>query len=100
LSNRTELMLARSLNRPSAAGGGRLLIAGKNRPADGFDGQVSVTEQPFEWQWRLSGAKRSAAFGTSPVADDPKPKLNSLNLVPQSCRWLSVLNGWRPRAAE
>jgi hypothetical protein len=24
------------------------LMADKNRPADGFDGQVSVTEQPFE----------------------------------------------------
>jgi hypothetical protein len=26
----------------------RLLMAGKNRPADGFDGQVSVMELPFE----------------------------------------------------
>jgi hypothetical protein len=27
---------------------GRLELAGKNRPAAGFDGQVSVMELPFE----------------------------------------------------
>jgi hypothetical protein len=47
-SDRAELMLARLLKRLSAAGGDRQVMAGKNRPADGFDGQVSVTEQPFE----------------------------------------------------
>jgi hypothetical protein len=31
-----------------AAGRERRLMAGKNRPADEFDGQVSVMELPFE----------------------------------------------------
>jgi hypothetical protein len=38
------------LNSHSATAVEGLLVAGKNRPADEFDGQVNGTEQSFERQ--------------------------------------------------
>jgi hypothetical protein len=65
-------------------------MAGENRPAGGFDGQVSVPQQPIKWRRRLSAARRSAAFGASPVVDDPQRHFWLRDSTPQSRRSKSL----------
>jgi len=62
-------------------------MAGKNRRADEFDGQVRTTKQPLRRQWQLSAAKLPAAAGFSLIEDDPLLSFASQDSTTGTGRW-------------
>ena len=61
-------------------------MAGKNRLADEFDGQLSTTKQPIGRKRRLSATKLPAGASFLPIVPDPLRSYRSRNSSPKSRR--------------